>query len=301
MTGPTYKPAIIKNENIKNLIYTVRGLQVMVDRDLAELYGVETKRLNEQVKRNIERFPREFCFQLTAKEDDTLRSHFATSNTNRGGRRYLPYVFTEQGVAMLSGVLKSRTAVKISIQIINAFVAMRKFIATNGQIFKRLNIIEQKQLTDKTDADKKFKQLFDAIEERDIVPQKGVFFEGQVFDAHKLVSNIVRSAKKSIILIDNYIDDTVLTILSKRKKNIEVTIHTKTISKQMALDVQKYNSQHPTLEIKNFKNAHDRFLIIDDKDVYHFGASLKDLGKKWFAFSKFNKEAFKLIERLKKE
>ncbi len=300
MTTSIYKPAIIKRMNIKNLIYSMRGVQVMIDRDLAELYGVETRRLNEQVKRNRERFPLEFMFQLTYEEMEDWKSQIAISNKERKGLRKPPYVFTEQGVAMLSGVLKSQTAVKISIQIISAFVAMRKFIATNGQIFKRLDTIEQKQLADKVDANKKFKQLFDAIEEREIIPQKGVFFDGQIFDAHKLVSDIVRSAKKSIILIDNYIDDTVLSLLTKRKKKVKVIIYTKTISKQVALDVKKYHSQYPVLEIKEFKNAHDRFIIIDDKDVYHFGASLKDLGKKWFAFSKMRKEAFSLIKRLKK-
>lgn len=299
-----------KSDEIQNRIYTIRGVQVMIDGDLAELYGVETKRLNEQVKRNIERFPVEFCFQLTSEENEYLRSQIvtsktpslksqnATSNTNRGGRRYLPYAFTELGVAMLSGVLRSETAVQISIQIINTFVAMRKFIASNGQIFQRIDNLERKQLVHKIEADEKFNRIFNAIEEKEHKPKQGIFFDGQVFDAYKFVSDIIRTSKKSIILIDNYVDDTVLTLLAKRKKNVKVKIFTKTISKRLALDVKKYNSQYPTLEIKEFRNAHDRFLIIDDKDVYHFGASLKDLGEKWFAFSKFDKEAFRLIERL---
>jgi len=202
------------------------------------------------------------------------------------------------GVAMLSGVLRSETAVQISIQIINTFVAMRKFLTSNGQIFQRIDNLERKQLEHKIDADEKFNRIFNAIEEREHKPKQGIFFDGQVFDAYKFVSGIIRTSKKSIILIDNYVDDTVLTLLAKRKKNVKVKIYTKTISKQLALDVKKYNSQYPTLEIKEFKKAHDRFLIIDDRNVYHFGASLKDLGKKWFAFSKFDKEAFTLIERL---
>ncbi|MEK6969621.1 MAG: ORF6N domain-containing protein [Nanoarchaeota archaeon] len=300
------KDTLIISNNINHKIYTLRGLQVMLDSDLAELYQVKTKRLNEQANRNIERFPQEFMFQLTDSEFDSLRSQFATSNIItiksqkvmpdkiRGGRRYLPYAFTEQGVAMLSGVLKSDTAVKISIQIISAFVAMRKFLASNAQIFQRLNTVEIKQI----EHDQKFEELFDAIQSRDIKPEKGIFFDGQIFDAYKFVSDIIRTADKSIILIDNYIDDSVLTLFGKRNKKVQVTIFTKEISRQLLLDLTKYNLQYPLIEIKKFTLSHDRFLIIDDKEVYHFGASLKDLGKKWFAFSKFDKEAFTLLDRL---
>jgi|SRR3989344_5001374 len=288
------KLIILNDDEIKNKIYSIRGLQVILDEDLAELYKVKTKRLNEQVKRNIERFPREFMFQLTDSEFDSLRSQFETSKNSKGGRRYLPYVFTEQGVAMLSGVLKSDTAVRISIQIMTAFVAMRRFIASGVQVFQRLDNIEQKQIG----YDKKFEQIFDAIESKDIKPEKGIFFDGQVFDAYKFASDLIRDAHNSIILIDNYIDDSVLTLFSKRNKNVLVTIFTKEISKQLLLDLNKYNSQYPPIEVKEFKQSHDRFLIIDNKEVYHFGASLKDLGKKWFAFSKFDKEAFKLLDKL---
>ena len=279
--------------------------------------------MNEQVKRNIERFPQEFSFQLTVEENNALRSQFAilenenhlrfqigTSNNKqslrsqfatsnkKGGRRYLPYVFTEQGVAMLSGVLKSNTAVQISIQIINAFVAMRKFISANAQIFHRLEGIEKKQIEYKVETDEKFERVFDAIEEKDIKPKQGIFFDGQIFDAYQFVSDLIRTARKSIIVIDNYIDDAVLILLSKADKKVQITILTKTISQQLALDVKKYNEQYPAITIKEFPNSHDRFLIIDGKTVYHFGASLKDIGKKWFAFSKFDKDAFKLLEKL---
>ena len=284
----------------------------MLDSDLAVLYKVETKVFNQSVKRNSERFPKEFMFQLTAEEFNSLRSQIVTSCINSkipqntgpkhptGGRRYLPYAFTEQGVAMLSGVLKSETAVKVSIRIMNAFVSMRKFIASNAQIFQRLDSVEQKQLEYQIKTDDKFEKVFDAIESRDIKPEKGIFFNGQIFDAYKLVSDILRSAKKSIVLIDNYVDDSVLVLLSKRKKDVSATIFTKEISEQLSLDLKKYNSQYPSIVIKEFKNSHDRFLIIDNKEVYHIGASLKDLGKKWFAFSKFNKEAFKLMDLLDK-
>ena len=291
---------IVNANKLQGLIYTIRGVQVMYDNDLAELYGVEIKRLNEQVKRNRERFPEEFMFQLTDEEFAFLRSQNATLETGRGRhRKYLPYVFTEQGVAMLSAVLRSETAVKISIQIIKAFVAMRKFITTNAQIFHRLDAVEQKQLEHKAETDEKFDRIFNAIESKEITPKQGVFFDGQIFDAYKFVSDLIRRAKKSIIIIDNYIDDSVLLLLTKRKKSVTVKIFTKTISKQLALDVKKYNSQYPPVEIIKFKYAHDRFIIIDDKEVFHFGASLKDLGKKWFAFSKLEKDAFRLMERLK--
>ncbi len=297
---------ILSADTIKSRIYTVRGMQVMLDEDLAELYTVKTKRLNEQVRRNIERFPQEFMFQLTDFELDSLRSQFATSNRVtiepqnamptdlRGGRRYLPYAFTEQGVAMLSAVLKSGTAVKISIQIVKAFVAMRIFLASNAQIFQRLDVVERKQL----EYDEKFEEVFDAIQSKDVKPEKGIFFEGQIFDAYTFVSDIIRSASQSIILIDNYVDDSVLTLLSKRKKEVKAIIFTKEISKQLVLDVAKYNSQYSPIEVREFREAHDRFLIIDDREVYHFGASLKDLGKKWFGFSKFDKEALIMLEKL---
>ncbi len=291
---------IVNADKLQGLIYTIRGVQVMYDSDLAELYGVEIKRLNEQVKRNRERFPEEFMFQLTDEEFAFLRSQNATLETGRGRhRKYLPYVFTEQGVAMLSAVLRSETAVKISIQIIKAFVAMRKFITTNAQIFHRLDAVEQKQLEQKVETDEKFDQIFNAIESKEITPKQGIFFDGQIFDAYKFVSDLIRREKKSIVIIDNYIDDSVLLLLTKRKKSVTVKIFTKTISKQLALDVKKYNSQYPHVEIIKFKYAHDRFIIIDDKEVFHFGASLKDLGKKWFAFSKLGKDAFRLMERLK--
>ncbi len=282
-------------DKIKSKIYTLRGIQVMLDEDLAKLYDVKVKRLNEQVKRNKERFPPEFMFLLTNNELDFIRSQSATLNKGRGTyRKYLPYAFTEQGVAMISGILKSDVAIRVSIQIINAFVAMRKFLSSNAQIFQRLDRTERKLL----EHDQKFEEIFDAIQSKDVKPDKGIFFEGQIFDAYTFVSDLVRSAHNSIILIDNYVDDSVLTLFSKRYKSVQVTIFTKEISKQLSLDLNKYNSQYPSVEIKEFQQAHDRFLIIDNKQVYHFGASLKDLGKKWFAFSTLDKEAFNLLERL---
>ena len=289
--------AIIKKDDIQSCIYTMRGVQVMLDKDLAIFYGVKPIRLREQVKRNIKRFPADFMFQLTEEEAELMVSQNAIpSKQYLGG--YLPYVFTEQGVATISAVLTSERAIEVNIRIMRAFVAIRRFIATNAQVFQRLDAVERKQIEYKAETDQKFEQIFNALEEGSIKPKQGIFFDGQIFDAYQFVSDLIRTARKSIIVIDNYIDDEVLTVLSKANKKVQITILTKTISKQLALDVKKYNEQYPAITIKEFHNSHDRFLIIDGKTIYHFGASLKDLGKKWFAFSKFDKDAFKLLERL---
>jgi len=279
--------------SIQSSIFTIRGLQVMVDRDLAELYGVENKRLNEQVKRNIERFPEQFRFQLTKEEKNELVANCDRFESLKHST-VLPHVFTEQGVSMLSAVLRSETAIKVSIQIMDAFVGMRKFIANNAAIFQRLDTIEQKQYITETKLDK----VFEAIEAKDIKPEQGIFFDGQVFDAYVFVADLIKSAKKSIVLIDNYIDESTLILLSKRNADCTVTIYTHTFGQKLQLDLQKHNEQYPPIEIKTFKQSHDRFMILDDNEVYHFGASLKDLGKKWFAFSKFDKEALEVLGEL---
>lgn len=290
------------DDSIKTKIYTIRGMQVMLDRDLAELYGVETRVLNQAVKRNMERFPEEFMFQITEEEYQNLRSQFVTSSwisqnvTSKqyGGRRYLPFVFTEQGVSMLSAVLKSEIAVSISIKIIKSFVEMRRFISNNALMFQRLDLLEQKQ----SKTDEKVEAILSAIEDKSIKPKQGIFYDGQVYDAYVFVSELIKSAKKSIVLIDNYIDETVLTLLSKRDAKVKATIYTKNITKQLELDLQKYNAQYPKIELKKFDSSHDRFLLIDAKEMYHIGASLKDLGKKWFAFSKFDMGALSILEKL---
>jgi len=288
---------ILEQENIANKIYTIRRVQVILDRDLAELYGVETKRLNEQVRRNIARFPEDFMYQLTENEKNELVAKCDHLKSLKFSYQ-MPHVFTEQGVAALSGVLKSKRAIEVNIQIMRAFVAMRRFISKNAEIFTRLDGVEKKQLEYRIKTDKKFEKVFEAIENKEFVKKQGIFFEGQIFDAYKFISDLIRSAKKSIILIDNYVDDSVLTLFSKREKNVSVEIYTKNITKQLKLDLNKYNSQYGKIEIKELKHSHDRFMIIDSKNVYHIGASLKDLGKKWFAFSRFDKEAFRLLDRL---
>jgi len=285
------------NEDIQNKIYTIRDMQVMVDRDLAELYQVETKRLNEQVKRNIQRFPIRFRFQLNIDEKNELVANCDRFKTLKHSTS-LPFVFTEQGVSMLSAVLKSDVAVDVSIKIIDSFISMRKFISNNTNLFYEVQELKKQQLTYEIESDEKFNTLFSALEDKSLQPKQGIFYNGQVFDAYSFVSDLIRDAKVSITLIDNYIDDTTLTLFSKNQ-DIDVTIHTQTISKQLKLDLEKYNSQYKNISIKTFKDSHDRFMIIDNKEVYHIGASLKDLGKKWFAFSRFDVGAFGLMERLK--
>src|SRR3990170_5325119 len=292
------KITVYDSASIQRKIYTIRDVQVMLDRDLASFYGVETKVLNQAVKRNIERFPDDFMFQLTKEELAIWKSQIVTSNREKMGLRKPPFVFTEQGVAMLSGVLRSDIAVKMSIQIISAFVAMRKFIINNAQLFQRIDSVEKRQLKHEIETDEKFEKIFNEMQRKEIEPKQGIFFDGQIFDAYKFVAGLIRKAEKSIVLIDNYIDETVLTLFSKRKKKVAVTIFTKEISKSLALDIEKYNAQYPLVDVRVFKDSHDRFMIIDNEAVYHVGASLKDLGKKWFAFSKFDKDAIKLLQKL---
>ncbi len=299
-------------------IFVIRGVQVMIDRDIAELYGVETRRLNEQVKRNIERFPAEFMFQLTREEIDNLKSQiatsreidsvksqfvtspkinsvmsqFATSRNNiyagqEGGTRKLPFAFTEHGCAMLSSVLKSETAVQVSIQIMKAFVSMRHFVQSNSQIFAELKSIREHQLNTDIhlkESDKRIDQLFTLMDKYNINDTQGIFFQGQIFDAYAKFESFIQSAQKEIILIDNYVDLSVLQRLAKKKKGVNISIYTDPKTKLTAQDIQTFNTQYPTITLNHTTKMHDRFMIIDNKVLYHIGASLKDLGKKCFAF-----------------
>jgi hypothetical protein len=284
----------IRQENLQSMIFTVRGAQVMIDRDLASIYQVENKRLNEQVKRNITRFPKEFRFQLTDVEKEELVANcdrfeplkHASSN---------PYAFTEQGVAMLSAVLRSETAIQTSIHIINAFVAMRRLLAASGGLLQRMDTLEKRQITHEIKTDDRFEQVFDALESKNLNQTQGIFFDGQIFDAYVFVNDLLRQAKKSIVLIDNYVDDSVLQQLAKRKKGVSATILTRAIGKELAQDLKKHNAQYPPITIHQFADSHDRFLILDGENVYHLGASLKDLGRKWFAFSKMDKAGLKVM------
>ncbi|OKZ73726.1 MAG: DNA-binding protein [Clostridium sp. 26_22] len=305
----------LSNEEIKNLIYTIRGKQVMLDSDVAMLYHYETKKINQAVKRNIERFPEKFCFQLTEEEFSSLRSQFVTlnkttvqenfedsslrsqivtlnENTGRGKhRKYLPYVFTEQGIAMLSSLLKNDIAIQVSINIMDAFVEMRKFLMVNGQLFERLTNVEYKLL----EHDKKFDKVFDQLQNEENIKQK-IFFEGQIYDAYSLIIDIIKKANKKILIIDNYIDDSVLKMLTKKNKNVEVVILTSNKSNIQKIDIQKFNKEYPILKVAETNKFHDRFIVIDNKEMYHLGASIKDLGKKCFGINKI--EDLDIVEKV---
>ena len=271
------------SENIKNLIYTIRGKQVMLDSDVAMLYHYETKKINQTVKRNINRFPKKFCFRLTKDEFEFMWSQIVTTSKLKDNKyrsaKYLPYVFTEQGIAMLSGLLKNEIAVQVSINIMDAFVEMRKFLLSNGQVFDRLSNVEYKLLEQNkvlTEHEEKFEKVFDELQknEKEEFKQK-IFFDGQIYDAYSLIIGIIKRAKN---------------------KNVEVIILTIQNNKLTKLDIQKFNKQYPTLKIAYTNKFHDRFIVIDNKELYHCGASLKDLGKKCFAISKI--EDIEYIEKI---
>ena len=282
------KIEVIDNvEDIKHKIYTIRGKQVMLDSDVAELYHYKTKSLNLAVKRNKERFPEEFCFQLTEEEYERLRFQIETLNASGRGkhRKYLPYVFTEHGITMLAGILKSEIAIQTSINIVKAFVEIRKFIFNYQIMFDKINSIELNQLEFQKTTNKKFEQVFEYIAGHKEKNQK-LFFEGQIWDAYNLIITIIKKAEHKILIIDNYIDDTILEMLSKKNKNVEVVLLTSNNSNISNLDIQKFNKEYPTLKLAKTNKFHDRFIVIDNKELYHCGASLKDLGKKCFAINK---------------
>lgn len=278
--------------NIEPLIRIIRNQQVMLDSDLALLYGVETKRLNEQVKRNIDRFPDDFMFQLNKEEAEASRSQFATLNGRGSNIKHLPYAFTENGIAMLSSVLRSPTAIQTNIRIMRTFTSMRKMLANTMQVMQRLTRIEYQQI----ETDKRLDEVFRVLGEKDNKPSQGLFYNGEIYDAYTFVSGLIRQAKERIILFDNYIDDTVLTMLDKRSEDVKARIYTKHISHNLQLDIARHNAQYPPIEIEIFADAHDRFLCIDD-EVYHFGASIKDLGKKWFGFNRMEQTTDMLLDR----
>lgn len=314
--APVVRNLHLEQQNIEQLIYVIRGVQVMLDSDLAMLYGVETKRLNEAVKRNANRFPEDFMFQLTQEEAIGSRSQIATLNeeqtdsrsqiatlkTKRGQNiKYLPYAFTRNGIAMLSSVLRSQTAVDVNISIMRAFTVAQQFFAANAQMFQRIEVIEHSQLalaTRQEATDKKVEQILKRLDDKSKTPTQGIFFDGQIFDAYTFVSDLIRSAKKSIVLFDNYVDDTVLTMLDKRSPKVAATIYTKEVKKQLSLDLAKHNVQYQPIDVKQFDRVHDRYLCIDNT-VYHIGASLKDLGKRWFSFNKMEMTAKELLGNVK--
>ena len=302
---PTATPETSSLMPVENLIHVVRGQQVMLDRDLASLYNVERKRLNEQVKRNITRFPIDFMFQLTRKEltdlqsDTNLKSQIATSSW--GGARKLPYAFTENGVAMLSSVLRSETAISVNIKIMRAFTAMRGILLNNAHIFQRLETIEHHQLLmqkHQSDTDKKIEEILNRLDNKESELIEGFFFEGQIFDAYTLISDLVRKAKNRIILIDNYVDDRVLKTLDKRLTNVKATIYTDPGKSHIRTDLERHNRQYAPIEVKRCTNVHDRFLIVDNT-VYLIGGSIKDLGKKIVAFCQLSQDPQNILSQLR--
>jgi hypothetical protein len=284
---------IINENSIKDKIHTIRNVQVMLDKDLAELYGVETKRINEAVRNNQDKFMSDFYFELTNNEFENLRSKISTANFSK--TRTNPKVFTEQGIYMLATILKSKVASQVTVYIIKTFANMRKLISQNISMFERFERIEQRLNIH----DENFDKLFEALEDKTLKVKQGIFYNGQIFDAYVFINDLLKLTTNEIILIDNYIDETVFTLFSKYP-NIKVQIYTSNITKQLKLDFEKYQTQYENIDLIQFKNSHDRFLIIDKNEVYHLGASLKDLGKKWFAFSKFEIENLKILDYLKK-
>lgn len=265
----------------------------MLDRDLAQLYQVEVSQMNRQVKRNIERFPADFMFQLTKEEHEYLKCQNGITNT-RGGDRMLPYAFTEHGISMLAGLLRSPIAIDINIRIIRAFVEFRKVTLNYQYLFERIENIEHRQ----NKVEHKVEDALNKICNQENRSKQGIFFDGQIYDAYAFVAGLVRKAAKRIVLIDNYVDESVLTMMDKRADSVTATIYTSKISKQFQLDIDKHNAQYPPVEVRTFSKAHDRFMIIDE-EVYLIGASIKDLGKKWFGFTLMeNTPADELLERI---
>ena len=279
----------ISNEEIKNLIYTIRGKQVMLDSDVAMLYNYETKKVNQAVKRNIDRFPERFCFQLTEEELEIMWSQIVTTSkledNKYRSKKYLPYVFTEQGIAMLSGILKSEVAVQVSIKIMDAFVEMRKFININKSLFEKVITIENKMDKKFIEHDKKFDEVFNQLQIEENIKQR-IFFQGQIYDAYSLIVDIIKKASKKILIIDNYVDDSILKMLAKKKNNVEVVILTSNKSNIQNIDIQKFNKEYPILKVAKTNKFHDRFIVLDNEEMYHLGASIKDLGKKCFGINK---------------
>ena len=283
-------PMIIQTNEIGRLIYTIRGKQVMLDHDLAALYGYEVRALNQQVKRNIGRFPDDFMFQLTKEEIEIVKSQIVTSPYSNfysgqdGGRRKPPYAFTEQGIYMLATVLKGEIADQQSIFIMRAFREMRHFVANNALLFEKISHIELKQLEYEKSTDERFDKVFQYIEDHAESEQK-IFFDGQIYDAFSLITSIIQKAKKEIILIDGYVDVDTLNILAKKNTGVDVKIYTYASAQLTNRDAANFNAQYPTLIVKKTQVFHDRFIILDGKTAYHIGASIKDAGKKCFGIS----------------
>ena len=288
--------SLYDTEKLKDKIFTIRGQQVMLDVDLAEIYGYETKYFNRQIKNNIERFDEDFRFQLTDEEVANLRCKNFTSSW--GGSRYKPYAFTEQGIYMLMTVLKGELAISQSKMLIRMFKEMKHFIQNNAHIFVEIDNIKNHLLQSdihQKETDKKVSEIFTLLDKYNVCDRQGIFFQGQIFDAYAKFESFIAQATQEIILIDNYVDLSILERFAKKQSNVSVTIFTAPKNKLTAQDIQKFNAQYPTLTVNHTTKMHDRFLIIDKQNLYHIGASLKDLGKKCFAFEVLDSSLIPLL------
>ena len=290
----------LNKSEIESRIYLYKNQQIMLSSDLAELYGVQTKVINQSVKRNIERFPELFAFKISNAELLALRSQIVTlgvhSSKNVGQHsKFGNLVFTEFGVAMLATVLRSKMAHEVTIEIVKSFVTLRKLIPFSTHSSERISSIESSLINQQN----QINEIQSALKQMTL-PNSGIFFNDQIFDAYIFSSELITKAKRSLILIDNYIDESTLIQLSKRNRRVSCIIYTEKITEQLKLDIEKHNAQYPPIEIRILKNVHDRFLILDEKQLYHLGASLKDLGKRWFAFSKMDGLTPQILDQLRK-
>lgn len=276
---------VIKDENIRDHIFTIRGKQVMLDCDIARLFNVEPKRLNEQMKRNVGRFPEDFCFKLNSTEFKSLRSQNATFDVGYLNRKYLPYVYTEHGIIALAAVLKSEIAEKMSVEIVRTFIAMRKFIIENGDVLPALAKLQNRQIDFEIETNKRFDEIMKIISKVDL-PKEALFYEGQYYDAYEYISSIVRRANVSILLIDPYCDSQALSYLKNRKEGVSIFICKSESSKLLESDIELFRKEFGKLEVFTRNDFHDRFLIIDKDECYSLGTSLNHMGKKIFAVTK---------------
>lgn len=275
----------IENKNIEECIYTIRGQQVMIDSDVAYFFGVTVSSLNRQMRRNANRFPSDFCFQLSDKETNDLRCQKGTTNFLSSKRRYNPYAYTEEGVIALSGVIKSETAAKMSVEMAKKFIQMRKFILENGDVLLALAKLQNRQIEFENETNKKFDEILKLISKADL-PKQAIFCAGQFYDAYEYISSIIRKAGSSIVLIDPYCDAKAFTFLKNKKESVKLTICSSHLSKLEKEEIEKFESQYGKINIKQLDDNHDRYLIIDSEECYQLGASLNYAGKKMFSIIK---------------
>ena len=285
---------IIDNEAIEEKIFVIRGKQVMLDSDVAYFFGTEVKKLNQQMKRNKERFPDDFCFQLNSLEFKALRSQNVTIDSKQGKRKYLPYVYTEHGILSLAGVIKNETAAKMSVEIVKKFVQMRKFIIENGDVLLKLAKLQNRQINFEVETNKRFDEIINKINKADL-PKKVLFFDGQYFDAYDFIVSLIKKAKRSLLLMDSYCDNRALSLLSNRNDGVKISIYKSNKSRLTEEMIDAFVKQYGEITVINSDIFHDRFLIIDDEECYFLGTSINYAGRKAFAVNKAEKEIVELL------